>query len=383
MLTSQIPRSLNVMKNGDVLGNEQVTLAEILQIRGYHTAAFISSFVLDSQFGMNQGFENYDQKFNDRIADGHYISRRGEKTVAAALAWADRYPDTAPFFMMVHFWDPHKPYMPPQGYLNMVDQNYIDAITGTIKDIEMVSKQLTKTGGKLSLEAKQLDALYSGAIRYTDDCINKLIEGIDARGLLENTIIVLTADHGENMWEHAPNYFAHTYNIYHTSIHVPLIYILPDTSEGPKTIDRMVSSLDLAPTLLELAGIGPLNEFHGQSYAHLIKGGSDPEQQEQPVCFIEAAAEWGKQPRGVFDGTMKLMQFPDENYRNEMYDIRHDAGEQKNLANTTDKALQARKTSLLAALNKWETNYPEKGPNDKKQLSEDTRIKLKELGYVQ
>lgn len=387
MLTSQIPRTHGVNYNGDVLGSEQVTLAEVLQTRGYHTAAFISAFVLDSQFGLNQGFEHYDQKLPDREDKQKNLSRSAEKTVAGVLAWADHYPDTAPYFAMVHFWDPHWPYMPPGGYLEKVDQSYAPAITGTLEDIEQVRKRLAQTGGVISPEARQLAALYAGEIRYTDDCIKKLIEGMESRGFLEHTIIVLTADHGENMWEHAPDYFRHGGNIYHTSVHVPLIYYMPGADGGPRRIKSMVRSIDLAPTLLELAGLRPPHEFKGLSYAHVIRDKRQSGDEQQPLlCFIEAKGPaTAQQPRGVFDGIMKLIQFPAENNRVELYDLSRDYGEQQDISGSQDNSIQDKINSLLQSLNAWNaaTQALEQKPAASESLSDDTKSKLKALGYVQ
>jgi len=382
ILTSRVPRRHGVMVNGETLSSAQVTLTEILQIRGYHTAAFISSFVLDARFGVNQGFEYYNEELNDKERGEKGVSRRGEKTVDAVLSWTDRYPDKEPFFIMVHLWDPHWPYMPPKGYLEMVDRKHSDSITGTFENIMQVRKKLIASGGKPGDDSRQLDALYSGEVRYTDECVKRLLNGMETRGFLENTIVVFTADHGENMWEHPPNYFGHAGNIYHTSVHVPLIIMALGRLKGGKIIDHMVRSIDLAPTFLELLGIAPQQEFQGYSFAKLLMSDVSIHREEALPCFIEANGATGMQPRAVFDGQFKLIQFPYENNRYELFNLIEDPGEQNNLITVSEIILQSKTSKLKNALNEWYISNPVRRSLGRVQVSDDAREKLKALGYI-
>lgn len=218
-----------VRTNGHFRLNESVdTLAEILANEGYATTAFVNTFVLNSRFGLAQGFDNYDQYPPEgRPTRG---PRRADGVTDAATAWISKHLEAdpgQPFFAWVHYFDPHRPYAPPGAF-------------GT----------------------RYADAPYDGEIAFTDLHLGRLLGFLDERTLTERTLIVLIADHGEGLGEHLEP--EHSRLIYDTTIRVPMIISSPQLHDAPCVIDDVtVGNVDVAPTVLSLLGIDANREMTG------------------------------------------------------------------------------------------------------------------------
>ena len=215
------------------LAGAHETLAERLRAAGYDTAAFVSAFVLDARFGLDQGFALYDDRVEAAqgaaFAQGNN-ERRADEVTDAALAWLRRE-RRAPFFAWVHYYDPHATYRPPAPY-----------------------------------EARFKDAPYDGEIAFMDAQLGRLLAELDQRKLRERTLVVVLADHGESLGEHGEA--THGVFIYEAVMHIPLIVAGPAAVvPKPAVVDGLVSTADVTPTLLDLLGVAAKPDFDGLSLA--------------------------------------------------------------------------------------------------------------------
>lgn len=225
MMTGLEAPNHGVRVNGKFgLDQRFTTLAEVLGDRGYATAAFVATYVLDSRYGLDQGFDHYDDNVNPaRIAMGGRSSfRRAGDVTNHAINWLSEHHSAdsgQPFFMWVHYFDAHRPFDPPPEYAR-------------------------RFPGRP----------YDGEIAFTDAQLKRLIANLEAKGLRENTLVVLTADHGEGLGEH--HEAGHSRLIYDTTMHIPLIISCPTLFDGPYRVDDVtVGTIDLMPTVLSLLGV--------------------------------------------------------------------------------------------------------------------------------
>jgi len=269
------------------LADEKTTLAEAFSAAGYATAAAVSAFVLDAQFGLDQGFDLYQDDLTDESAPlrYRYRERPAEKTIAAATAWLDGVPTQDPYFLWIHLFDPHADYTPPPPF----DQEYADNP-------------------------------YNGEIAYVDHCLQKLVDTVAQRGQTDSTLIVIVADHGDGLDQHGE--LSHGALLYDDTIHIPLIMNCGRHLNQNHYVDSYVSQVDIAPTVLSLVGL-PV----------LPTDGRDLTQPPPPDRLIysetlHARVIFGWAPvYAAIQGGLKYMHSPSP----ELYDLTADPGETKNL----------------------------------------------------
>jgi arylsulfatase A-like enzyme len=258
LFTGQHLIAHGMVKNGLPLVDELPTMAEILHDAGYATAGFVSSFVLNPRFGFSQGFDTYDAEFPVEESsilmeswEGYSViggfDRRANKVTDAAIEWLNTRPaPDRPFFLFVHYFDPHAPYAPP---LARADQF---------------------RGDETGLDpADELIRLYDAEIVFTDTHLGRLLDRLDALDVAENSIVIVTADHGEGLGERG--YFRHALTIHNEEVHVPLMIRWPGRISPGTQFDGPVQHVDMLPTLLDLCGIErPDLAFHGVSFAERL-----------------------------------------------------------------------------------------------------------------
>jgi arylsulfatase A-like enzyme/tetratricopeptide (TPR) repeat protein len=234
ILTGLYPYRHGARANGTYrLAGEHTTLAEVLRAAGYATGAFVSAYVLDSRFGLDQGFDVYDDDLSQGVKYSEHMFRERPAQYAseAALSWLETL-DEGTFFAWVHYFDPHAPYFPPEPFR---------------------STYATRP--------------YDGEIAYMDREIGALLSGLAEQGRLDETLIVVASDHGEGLGEHGEE--THSLLVYDATLHTPLIISPPAGRPGPRgtVIDRQVSNVDIVPTILDLLGIDGGVPFDGASLA--------------------------------------------------------------------------------------------------------------------
>jgi len=271
-----------------IVAQKFLTLAELLKSRGYATGAFVSAFPLDSRFGLNQGFDVYDDHYPAKAQTGLLFSeRRAEKTVAAALQWLSA--QKGQWFCWVHLWDPHDPYAPPEPFFTQYQ-----------------------------------DDPYSGEVAYVDSQLGLLFGELEKRQLMDKTLIILTGDHGESLGDHGETY--HGYFAYNTTLWVPLIISAPGGKAA--RVKDYVSHVDIFPTVCDMLGLEKPASLQGDSLLPFLRGKT---RKARPIYFeaLEAYLNRGWAPlRGVIENGKKYIDSPIP----ELYDLENDFGEAKDLA---------------------------------------------------
>jgi arylsulfatase A-like enzyme len=259
ILTSAYPAYHGVSQSAlSYLRDTEVTLAEVLRAAGYQTAAFVSNPVIDRSRSLDQGFDVYDQRMRQRERNRpHYVERVGRDTTDAALAWA-QVTARPPWFLWVHYQDPHGPYEPPGAAPGADDPtaarlpvNRTHSGHGGIPAYQALPGLFT---------APAYERRYGEEIRYLDPHVRRLVEGLDALG--DPPAVLLTSDHGEAFGED-DFWFAHGHSVGLDQIRVPLLW-RPPRPRAPEVVTEPVSLLDVAPTLLRVAGLEAPEAFQGR-----------------------------------------------------------------------------------------------------------------------
>jgi arylsulfatase A-like enzyme len=255
IMTSLYPHSHGVKKNRS-LPEERVTLAELLQQGGYKTGAFADGGWMRAVFGFSQGFETYDGEKKIGIA----------KILPKVKKWLDKN-RSHPFFLFIHCYDIHSPYDPPAPYDTMFQNTvYTGSFVPSTENLNLAAWNQVKLSDQ---DLRYTIDLYDGGIRYTDEMIGKLFAYLRNAGLYDNSLIIVTSDHGEEFMEHGS--FLHWRLYYRPNLHVPLIMHLPLSSRKEVRIDELVQSIDLLPTILDFAELPAHPDAQGRSLMPLIK----------------------------------------------------------------------------------------------------------------
>lgn len=352
IFTGLYPPAHGVRDNGlFVLADEQTTLAERLSSVGYKTGAAIGGFPLETQFGIGQGF----QFFDDHLT-GDYEDFRGEKVRPKTRIYFDERPaarvneaifpwltenSDQPFFAWVHYYDPHQPQEPPSPY----DQLFADDP-------------------------------YLGEIAYADENLGNLLRHLEGTGALDRTIVVLTADHGEGLGEHRE--LTHAYLLYDSTLHVPLIIRLPPAHPlhgKTQEVESRVSSVDILPTVLDLVGLERPDGLHGRSMVGLLNG----ELQDHRPHYAETLSprfnnDWGEL-RALYDGHWKYIHGP----KPELFDLETPNPETDNLVAARPKIAEEMRGKLSTLIHRRAASASASAV----MPDSETRKRLEALGYLQ
>ncbi|MGB9836335.1 MAG: sulfatase-like hydrolase/transferase [Candidatus Saccharicenans sp.] len=344
IMTGYYPPYHGVRVNGNnALADSQVTLAEVFSAAGYKTAAFIGAFVLDGRWGLKQGFDFYDDRFDlkkYKQLDLGLVQRRGDEVVSSALAWLEKNKDR-PFLAWVHLYDPHLPYEPPEPYFSRY--NYYPPVS-----------------------------LYDGEIAFMDEQIGRLYDWLKSQKLDRKTIIVLVGDHGEGLGDHGE--LAHGYFIYDYAIHVPLIVVTPFKEFAGRRVNSQVSVVDVFPTVCQLAGLtGPGTQ--GRSLLNLMK----LRKEKEIPAYCESLTpnlHYGWSPLlGLRTSRYKFIDAP----RPELYDLVQDPKEQEDVQNRYPEIGLSLKRELDSLVEKISAGAPAPQPAN---LDAETMQRLAALGYI-
>ncbi len=345
VFTSLYPSQHGSMDVNSRIRESVPTLATMLKQRGYATGAIINAPALKPEFGLSRGFDFYDMTPLD--------GRRGDGTTRDALAWIDKVRG-GPFFMFVHYFDPHIPYGPPAGYDDLFHKGYRGRIKNPF-DIEGFSK----SRDRLFEEMKELTAddwaeiidLYDGEIVYVDEAFGALMRGLKDRGLTENTVVILLGDHGEEFFEHGG--FEHGHTLYDELIHVPLIVSLPGRIGEGARVRNQVRLLDVTPTVFDLLGLEPPAHFEGVSLVPYLTGGGSVERRAgsllPPHIAFAEAIRLGAEKKSVTAQPNKLI-YNLITCGREFYNVAEDPGETHDLIAAGGSSLDLLEQTLYRTL---------------------------------
>jgi len=333
LLTGLVPPTHGVRDNTYFrLDLEAQTLAEVLKGQGYETAAFVSAFVLDSSFGLDQGFDVYDDEVaGEAEIAGTIAERRGELVTRSFVSWVEKRSSDRPFFAWLHFFDPHLPYAPPSPY----------------------------------------PAGYDGEIAYVDAQVGRVLETLEAKGLGKDTLVVVTSDHGESLGEHGEK--SHGFFVYDATLRVPLILKSAASLPAGERIATPVRTIDIFPTVLEALDVPVPDESQGRSLLSLVKGEATEPAPAYAECYVsELNFRWAPlvalRERGY-----KYIEAP----RPELYDLSADPGETRNLFEADPgraRQMRSRLADLVAAL--------PASLSSRSQPDPETIARLRSLGYA-
>ena len=406
ILTGLYPAQHGTLFNEGVVHSDKhsvTAVPEILASRGYRTAAFVSGATLsDAICGLSFRFDLFDENFSGwkwtskaalklslfklavnivpaAMEQMNKVERPATQTTDQALRWLRTRGDH-PFFLWVHYFDPHEPYRPPEPFVPPWVDDVVARANGAWYGLPRTLRE------QVIRNPKQVDHMigrYDGEIAYTDTQIGRLLTEMESLGLQEDTLVVLTADHGESLGEHN-TYFDHVSNLYDENLKVPLILRYPNRIPKGKRVYRQVRLVDIAPTILELFGVKD-ERFNtsGQSLLPLL-GNQDQQPQRTAFAAIYPESESGSREWGIYalrTETHKLIrttpwwrryqQFPE---REELFDLRSDPNE------LTDILFEFPET--LPELRDQLTRFTARRLPAPPAMSEEVKEQLKSLGYL-
>jgi arylsulfatase A-like enzyme len=279
-------------------------LAMMLLKQGYSTGAIINAPALRREFGLNRGFEVYD-------TNPPSVERTADQVTEDALEWIDQHRQ-GPFFIFVHYFDPHLSYSPPEPYDTVFDPDYRGRIGDSFDLTEFPRARVTnfETMKVLTEEDwNHIRSLYDGEIAFTDKAIGTLMQGIEEMGLREKTLIVFLSDHGEEFFEHGG--FEHGHTHYNELLRVPMIFSFPGELARNTRVSRQVRLLDVTPTVLDFLGIEPDTHLEGISLRPLLTGVGDIEPSlvsllPHDIAFAEAMLH-GREQKSITAYPWKLI----------------------------------------------------------------------------
>jgi len=347
----------------------RLPLAVLMIKAGLRTAAFSENPYVTREFGMDKGFEVFEEYFpfeavQARPASFERIESR--RTVEDVRAWLDGHGQER-FFLYVHFLPPHAPYDPPPPFNTRFETGYegeLDGSPGTLAAI-----------GRGEIEASEADldhlrALYDENLAFADHLAGQVIGELRERGLYERSLIILASDHGEAFGEHGR--MQHNSTVYEEMVRVPLIIRFPDAlGPFPPRWEGVVELTGVLPTVCELLDVPVTWKIHGRSLAPALRG----EREQQRVARSWTSMTSGNQA-ALRLGPWKLIQNLDGG-RTELYDLSRDPSEQRNLA-AVEEEIAARLKSMLE-----ETELASVPIQPDSEIDEDTLERLRSLGYVQ
>jgi arylsulfatase A-like enzyme len=383
MLTSLFTETHNVRKPDAVLSKHWQTLPEILKQKGYVTGGFATNpYWMNGRYGFARGFDHYFAQekrgsgLNQNIVN--FVKKNSQK----------------PLFLFIHYFDVHSapdsldflPYYAPELFRRLFRPRRPMTFTGG-NGILWASSYLAHCEGngiKLTSEQKEeLNALYDASVRFADNNLAYLFNALKKEGIFKNALIILTADHGEELQDHG--HYMH-FQIYEEVFHIPLIIKIPQEPDkpylrfkSPQKITGLVTLVDLMPTVLDYLQIPyPPNQIQGQSLLPLIEG---KDSAHDYVCALET--EQDQTRLAIRHGPWKLLCMAEGDPRYELYNLRDDPLESRNLSKERPDIV----AQLRNALREWrdrnhEARISSKEQEESKGLSPEDKKKLRSLGYI-
>lgn len=343
ILSGTYPLYHQVRDNGGFLVPESLEfVSEVLQKQGYATSAFIASYVLHSKWGVNQGFDTYSDEFDlskyKRISLGN-VQKRADEVLGNARKWVKKNKDNK-FFSWIHLYDPHTPYDPPEPF-----------------------------------NERNPGRPYKGEVEYMDHQLGLFFDFLKAEGLYDNTIIIMTADHGESLGQHGEK--THGFFIYEPTVRVPLIIRAPFKFPVSR-VDNIVELVDLAPTILDAVDVSLPESYQGQSLLDLMFGSGES---DKTVAYTETYYPrmhygWSELKAFYHNNNWKYILAP----RDELYDLEADTEEKENLA--LKESGQARRARERLQRFMQLKSQGARNPGEAAKMSKDDLQKLAALGYL-
>ncbi|MFQ5601706.1 MAG: sulfatase [bacterium] len=370
IMTAMYPKTHGVLKNQWPLHGKHITLAEILKNAGYKTGAFVANYY----YAPNRGFD---------VKKGGEIGNLDKSVTRDALEWLNKIePAEDNFFMWVHYKNPHDPYTPPKPFTHYFDSTYTGQYDGSRPVLDSIFVN------KIELPERDLahiNALYDAEIRSTDSYLARLLDKLEEMGVSEKTLIVFSADHGEELYEHNA-YFFHGCSMYEGVLHIPLIFKYPGVVPAGKVVDNQIESIDIIPTILELLKVPLRPEFEGRSALTMLFEGSNGDWraafgQRSSAIFSIRTPEWKYiyNPDNYHTFCSRSDADQGDGYiiaPEELYDLKNDPREQNNLVELYPDIARDLRGQIIQWLNTNRQTHKEQ------KLTKAAEERLRALGYI-
>lgn len=393
VLTGLFPITHQTKTDAARLPDKAEMISEAFKAAGFRTASLIANGYVSDKFGFDQGWD----KYLNYIRSGRRT--QAENVFRDGLAWIDSLTpkavegeakaETPPFFLYLHTIDPHVPYDPPKKWLEHYDKApYAGVVAPRLTPQQLADAKRSPPRIKLDERDKaRLMALHDGEISYHDEHLAAFVEGLKSRGLFEDTLIVVTSDHGEEFNEHAS--WGHGHSLYNELLNVPFLVHFPKAFKA-RRVEEAISTVHIAPTLLELAGVPPLKAAEGRSLVPLLGGAS------QKLDDRVAVSDFLDDRKAIQTRRWKLEL---RGFSTSLYDLRADPWEQQPLGKGTAAYVRFGLRALLGhfvasdARRDWlgsGADVPESADEapggdalkrEETDIDEATREQLKALGY--
>jgi arylsulfatase A-like enzyme len=387
LMTSLHPKDHKVSRNGFKIDPELPLVSEAFVEAGYDTAAFVSSYCLSSEFGMNRGFIHFDEEMKQStVLKDNKLIRSAKQVTDRFLEWLDSRSREKSFFAMLHYFDPHWPYNPPPKVMHRFNARKAER-RGELVSFRQAQMNLKESKGNPGEFEKNLHSLYCAEIFNMDRQIGRILSRLEEAAMEEEVLVVFASDHGETFWEHK-DYFNHGLSVYDTTINIPLIFRCPGWIPAAEQRDALLSMLDLGPTLCALSGIPAPKGFEGESFEEVLFDAGGSHLSDRPL-FSEAtwpvrAEEGAARPnlnkaKCIRQGDLKFITVPyAKTGRNELYNLSKDPFEKLNLIQEPEyRELSREMESMLL---EWADRY-RAGEGRAPAMDSETIEKLEELGY--
>jgi arylsulfatase A-like enzyme len=402
LVTGLYPANHGAWQMANPISPAVTTLAQLLQRTGMRTCGMVSFHLLSAGYGFARGFDTYRELHQD--ARGGLRQVRAEEVANRAIHWIGNN-RTEPFFLFLHFFDPHWDYDPPPPYDRIYNPGYRGKMTGAYRSLLKYIKYRPDKPGKNGRAAqpaaepgmerevtiaegdlRQVLALYDGEIRYTDHHLGRVIDALRLYGLLDKTLVVVTGDHGEEFMEHG-SLEGHAWTMYEEVIRVPLIMRFPDGLGGGRTVGRQVRNIDIMPTILDWLQLNGPSALEGKSLLPAIR----------ETCTIHGGCEMA--PEVAFGETRRFnltrasarsaagrkVIFTNGGTAVEYFDLNRDPGEQVNLKDAGGDPPHEEFVRLEKSLDDWlngRNPATAAGRAEEVAIDQRTRDQLAAMGYA-
>jgi arylsulfatase A-like enzyme len=365
IFTSLYPIEHGATNQTNKLPDKMTTLSEYMKNNLYTTAAIVSNRLLKEKHGFSQGFDQYDEETIRKKINSDIVSNKAIKFLSEN--------NTNKFFLWVHYYDPHA------GYIRHPQYGYASDYTGIVEEDYANFKFFQQTKDILTeYDIQHIKDIYDEEISFTDEHIGKLLRALEKLDLAKNTIIVLTADHGEEFKERK-NIGHHGGTVYDELIRVPLIIYSPFEEElKGHRVRNVVETRSIPTTVLDISGI-PNSTFGGQNLMHIAKL---KETHNGYVAFSEGSTFKGdgNTTHGIIRDQWKLVKNLDDQTF-ELYDLENDPEEKNNLFESQDLEINKLRRNLISELDVFKKERLQ--GLEKAEFSEEEVKQLKALGYMQ
>ncbi len=384
LFTGKYPHTHGTPRNGFSVSDENVMLTEILKDEGFSTLGFIGSFTLNSRFGFDQGFDHFDQSF-DVLADAEDVDQNQRSAAAvtdAVIGYLGANGVPRNMFLFAHYFDPHAPYDAPEPFASMYGPQGIDEVTAP-----PVPRRYEHVAQEWIRHAREYRRAYAAEISYMDQEVGRLLDYLKQRGVLDDALLILTSDHGENLGEHGGR-FDHGWATYETTMRAVAMIRLPESSHRGVRIERLLANIDLLPTLLRYLDLPVPEGIEGMALDLNDPSAPAPDsprfgQASKPWEEVETDPRWHNmnKSRCVWDGNLKYVQIPYLGVQ-ALYDLSEDPDESNNLFLHRPVEMADHVDRLRSLLEEWAASADPLPSRFDESREGGTEERLRALGYL-